>query len=340
MVQKGNMQTFDRAEIINKSGLENVRDFQIGLEQAWHNQTKVVTEILKTHFPEIIGFPTYFEYGEAKTKTGNYIPVSLDDSLPIGNEYNPQTYTLFTPREAWEYAHELLSGTGFVTESVGMIRERTRWFLSIRLKELDEITLAGHKSFLNLSGGLDQSFSPSFELFDERIVCRNSLSRSRAQGKVLFKRKATKNFRLSLSERQSEIEKAVGMTAIFNAALKAMSEKPASVDQARQVYTGFIVPDGTKEISTRSRNMAESLTGLFQRGLGNRGETREDILNGFTQARTRGFDDSKKSVWSTFESSESGLFADEKARFFNVLSNDDQFETIRERGQSLLVLTK
>ena len=325
--------------MIRKSGLENGRDFQVGLEQAWHNQTIVKDRIIMEDLPEIVAEQVYFGDDFTPIK-GLFIPVSLDDLKPCGRPFNVDTYSLFTPRAAWSCTHEILSGTGFRVESVGMLSDRTRWFLSIHLSELADVTPAGDKSKtkfqLNFSGGLDGSMSPQAELSATRIVCRNTLNISRATGQVLFKSKATKNFKNRLDLAKSEIEKAVGMSRIFAETLSSLNSIPATRDTAKEIYAGFVTPLGEKRMSTRAKNLTGELADLFATGDGNYGRTMGDVLNGFTQARTRGIQGSSKDVWSTFESSETGLFADQKAEFFNLLVDSGKRETTRERGAQLI----
>src|SRR5690606_26191222 len=102
-------------------GLYTQRDFQISEEVAWHRLTTVKT-------PEQEDFPAIeaqdIMLGDQPLKIGGEIwqvPVSLDDGNPCGDPFNSKTYTLFTPRAAWDYVGEVLAGTGYQVKSIGML---------------------------------------------------------------------------------------------------------------------------------------------------------------------------------------------------------------------------
>jgi len=326
------------------SGLETSRDFQVGLAMAWHGQTKVVTTIEQAEFPEIVPLPVYFQdtKGEFKAIAPVHIPVALDDGLPCGAPHSADTYSLFTPKNAWDYVHGILEGTGFTVESIGMLKNRTVWFLSVKLDEVQATAINGDSSEtrfqFNFSGGLNRQFSPQCELSAIRAVCWNTVSLSRMSGKVLFKAKATKNFKQKLDIAKTEIEAAVGMTKIFIDTLANLSKKACDTSRAERIYTGFLAPMAAKKRSTRLENTTEELVSLFGKTeTGNQGKSLLDVFNGFTEYRTRGSLESSKSRWDQFESSEFGLYADQKADFANVLADRNRLTKIEARGKELLL---
>lgn len=320
--------------------IDTARDFQYGLEQAWHRLTKVVGKITKEMFPEI--------FAKQLSLDGKLIPfhmaVASDDNLPIGEPFCHETYPIFTPHQAWDYVHEVLGGTAFTIESIGMLKDRTVWFISTRLNELESLKVDGDKSEthfqFNFSGGLNRQFSPQCEVSGIRAVCWNTVSLSRIMGKVLFKSKCTKNFQVRLDNAKAEIEKAIGMTAVFNAAMSALNNTGCDTKRAERIYTGFLAPENAEKLSTRVKNQVEELTGLFNgRGIGCNGRTLYDTFNAFTEFRTRGSEDSTKDKWSQIESSEYGQFADQKAEFANVLSDENRLDKVETRGKELIAVS-
>ena len=92
--------------------------------------------ITANDFPHIVAAPLTYQVGEQlKEWTGMSVPVSTDDGLPVGTA-SGESYTLFTPKEAMAYLCEVLAGTGYKVLSLGMVFDRSRWFVSFELVEL------------------------------------------------------------------------------------------------------------------------------------------------------------------------------------------------------------
>ena len=226
-------------------------------------------------------------------------------------------------------------------QSVGMLWNRSNWFISTELSELKEVSIGdGRKSFFNLnfSGGLDRSMSPQAELSNIVCVCSNTVSLSRMTGQVLFKARASKNFKTKLDASKAEVEKAVGMAAIFKASMDQLATKPCNSKRAENILTGFLAPKGDDvELSTHLTNRVAELVTLHKTGIGNRGETEFDLFNAFTEAHTRGIAGSKRDAGKEFASGEYGGHADRKAEFARLLTTPPQLAVVEKRGQSLLM---
>jgi hypothetical protein len=277
----------------------------------------------------------------------------IDDA---GNRYgipfNPDSTSIFTPRDAWTYVETVLAGTGYKVERMGMLWDGNFWFISVLLEELKGVARKGEGFQLNFSGSLDGKSKVQCELSHVRAVCWNTISASRASGKVLFAEKRTKNFSARLEARKEEIERAVGMAAVFNATLESLEAKPASALEAKRGYAGFLSmqsPRGVeifaptmtakgKARESRARNTVDELVGLFQRGDGNKGQTRFDVLNGATQLWTRGSVDSDKDKQTALESGSFGGWADRKAEFFNLVSDDKAWGEAVKVGTEALAM--
>ena len=359
-------------------GLFTERDFQVAQEMAWHKLTTIGQPKRET-FPEILTLPVYYQIngknvpvvlepngrettpkiatkavkgqllklkgGEETEDTAKeyYIPIAKDDNLPVAPPYCKGTYTLFSPHQAWDWIADVLAGTKYTITSCGMLWNRNLWFISASLDELKALKCGGRETAFqfNFSGGLDRSMSPQAELNAITIVCNNTLSASRAMGKPLFCERATKNFATKLDAAKAEVEKAVGMAAIFKAAMDSMAKTPCNVDKAREVFAGYVAPENGKEISTRAKGIIDNLTSLHQNGIGNAGKTEADLFNAYTELHTRGTDDSKKPLGSRFVSGEFGSSADAKADFYNVLTKDREkadcrFNQVHARGKALI----
>lgn len=343
-------------------GLYTKRDFQIAETQAWHNLT-TIAKPTREHFPDIVPVPLFIGEDCVPAVYGNrryVMPVALDDGLPVAPPYCGETlpdeeekgceerkqdtrgtYALFTPRQAWDWVAEVLGGTHYSTQSIGMLWNRSFWFISIRLDELANMHIGdGRESRfqLNFSGGLDRSVSPQCELSNIVAVCHNTISLSRMTGKVLFQERATKNFATRLEAAKGEVEKAVGMAAVFKAAMDSLAVRPCDRQRAERVFAGYI-GEGEKKLSTRARNTVSALGELHDNGLGNVGRTEFDMANAYTQLLTRGGEDSKVPKGRRFASSEFGANADAKATFVRFLTNPEtNIEETENHGRTLLAL--
>lgn len=336
-------------------GLVTDRDFQFGLTEAWHKLTTIIPKITRECFPDVEAQPLYYGQDFAPMSYGSkpyVVPVSLDDGKPIAPPYCPDSYSLFKPREGWDWVHEILAGTNFTVESLGMIWNRSECFISIFLDELNGI-LDGHKFYFNLSYGFDRMLSPQAELSGTRIVCWNTQNVSRMTGEVLFKSKATKKFHDRRQAATAEIEKAVGMARVFSEQIKRLESTPCDNERAGRIYAGYLtldtIPAGSEtlpdELSTRARNTVDTLKSLFSNGLGNKGQTEADVYNGYTELYTRGNTDSPRyDASKAWVSGEFGGNADKKAAFGNLMLNNEchaagrqwSLSEVEELGKTML----
>ena len=338
------------------------RDFQVAEQVAWHKLTRIAKPTID-HFPEIKPMPLYYNGGKDMVY-GNrkfVVPIAMDDMLPVAPPYCGETimdesdktadekdkrgsYILFTPREAWQWVQDVLAGTEYNVDSIGMLWNRSFWFISTNLTELKALSVGdGRKTDfqLNFSGGLDRSVSPQCELSSIIAVCHNTISLSRAEGKILFHERATKGFTERLDLAKNEVAKAVGMTAVFKATMDKLAENPCTPQRAEKIFAGVVTPPDAKKMSTRGKNTVKILTQFHVNGIGNKGETEFDMLNAYTQLLTHGTDDAKTSLGRRFASSEFGNNADSKSWFYNLLTDPEmetEFNEVESRGEKLLAL--
>jgi hypothetical protein len=318
-------------------GIETVRDFQVGLTQAWHRLTIVKPVISASDFPQIVAAPlTYVSGGELKPWPGMSVPVSTDDGLPVGTAFGA-SYALFTPQDAMAYLEEVLSGTGYKVLSLGMVFNRSRWFVSFELVELAGIAPAGESFILSASGGLDKSQSPMFNLCHVVQVCANTVRLARA-GRALFSSKLTKGFTSRLEASRAALGEVVGMARLFNETLRGLEATRATVDEARAVYAAELSGNGADLRSTRSLNTLDDLVAGFRGGRGNSGATRLDVVNGFTEVLGQGLagSASKRDAFSRWESSEWGGNADRKAAFVDGITAPGGWDLMVSTGNGAM----
>ena len=320
------------------SGLETSRDFHVGLEMAWHQQTRITPLVTANDFPEIVPAPLWYALpcGKVMQWTGTVVPVSADDGLPVGTS-SGESYTIFSPREAMGYLCEVLEGTGYQVESLGMIFNRSRWFVTFWLNELQGICPKGEEFKLTASGGLDKSQSPSFNLTHTVAVCANTVRIARA-GKSLFSSRLTKGFGSRLESSRKSLGEVVGMARVFNETLRGLESKPATVDQARACYAAELVDNGGSLAASRTQNTLDQMVLGFRDGRGNSGATRLDVVNGLTEVLGQGLRGitSKRDSFSRWESSEWGGNADRKSAFVEGIAAPGGWDSMIQTGNAAL----
>lgn len=320
------------------SGLETKRDFQVGLRQAWHLQTIVRETITADEFPEIVRVPLTYTLpsGEVREWQGRTVPVSADDGLPVGTA-SGESYTLFSPREAMGYLGEVLSGTRYKVESLGMIFDRSRWFVTLDLEELAGVAPAGEAFKLTASGGLDKSQSPMLNLTHVVAVCANTVRMARG-GRALFSSKLTKGFSSRLEASKAAVSDVVGMARVWNETLRGLEATRTTADESRAVYAADLARSGADLKSTRAQGLLDDLIAGFQSGRGNGGRTRLDTLNGFTEVFGQGLvgSTSRRDLFSRWESAEFGGFSDRKADFAETVTTG--WDEAVESGKRALAL--
>ncbi len=318
------------------SGLETNRDFQIGLEQAWHGQTRLVEVIERRMFPEIERRPLFYEVDGEWVRHGDCTKITMDDNLPISGSVG-ETYTDFNPRDAWDYASEVLADTEYTIESIGMIKGRRNWFLSIHLDELESFSKEGGCFKFGLSGGLDRNQSPMANVFHQTMVCANTVQVARAS-QQLMTAKLTKSFEEKLQASKEIVSNAVGFAKVYAKSLESLVLMPVGVDDAYKAYIGEQVLSGNDLAKSRTANKVDELLVGFQRGRGNEGQNAKDLLNGFTEVYGQGLvgSSSKASTFKRWESSEWGTSAARKSRFADKLMTKGGYEELVQKGSQAL----
>lgn len=328
--------------------IETKNDFVYGLKGQgvdWHGLT-VEKEALSREL-----FPVYEKVG-LQTESGQKIVpwvTFVGQHGPVGEPFNMDTYKPIMPQQAWDMMESALAGSEYAVERIGYLAGGTTWFISTRLNELEKITRPGERLQVNFTGNLVQKDIFRVTTSDVRIVCHNTLDLALAVGLKVATLKATKNCEQRFAVTAETIETACGTVKLFNETMARLETTKATIETARQVYAGEIVNAGGSLVSTttktgkdresRALNQVNALVELFARGEGNKGETRADILNGFTQFFTRGgAEGTTKDPWRAIRSSEFGGNAMRKAEFFKAVSTDAGFRKLRETGRDALAL--
>lgn len=333
------------------------RDIQCGIEMAWHGATKVVPVVtFADAFPyEIIREPLFFKSGKPFVGWSGFI--CSDDNEQAGKAV-PDSYAAITNERFWEIVNNAVGGSGAVVESAGTVSDRCRRFITVRLgTDLDTFKV-GDREFKNRFSILD-SIDQSTNLYGVNsstcVVCSNTFAMAMADksGEFRFKLRHSKNLIPKIENMEKAIDSFVGVTALFQKAMKIANEIPVKVDDARPLFAGWIGTE-TEGMSTRSFNTVNRLTELFQRGAGNRGETLLDAFSAVTDYyshESSGGADQPGFRMKQWVSSEFNAGSRKKQDFFNRLFkiegrskveqsvvnfNRDTFGTLVSNGRDLI----
>lgn len=332
-----------------------LRDSQHGLKQAWHGLTQIPESgLLEKDVVFNYDIEKQFLYrireGDDPQQHGQfYTPICTDDNLPIGNGpcLNDETYTLLTPHEVWDMLGELLDGTKHRIVSAGSVNNRSRYFITLELDGLDSVKVGDRRFnlYLNAISSMDRSVPLVVTNTSICTVCENTLLANFNQ-ESWFKYKFKHNSKLkdNMENFQVLLEDTFKIPYGFSNALNILHNHGCDKNLAEKLFAGYIASVSAEEKIEESRNMAtrlrnnlDDLLDLFEKGLGNKGETLLDVLSAFTQfhSRTDDPDKTEKVIKRDWDLSDSGAVV-KKARFASNLLDTGKRNKMAERGENLL----
>lgn len=321
------------------------RDIQVGIDQAWHGKTRIEKVISRENCG--IVYPMRKEQlilNNGKL-TEHFAIVSDDDGMAIGNPVK-KNYKLISNEQMFDMVEQSLAGTSHKIVSIGSIGNREKVFCSIRLS--DNFTAGGRETenTLNVLWGHGGVFGVVARSGFTVIVCANTFALAMRKGGKDFalSLRHTGNADLKIENMAKAIDGNYGVTAEFKKAMDEFSAASVSKNEAKQFIAGFLVRDTEElaEVSTRTENNINRINQLFNSGAGNKGESRCDLFNAFTDFfshESSGGDNR----WKQFESSEFGDGNRKKAEAYRSISGETvpdlgDWNAIVKRGDKVLQL--
>lgn len=338
-------------------------DRQDGIAQAWHGKTNIRTQGELNEFAD-----SAWDYSVNRAKTGIQIVVpkgNLIESKELyryytecdGVEYNLRTcfdsFGDLPNAELWDMFRILIDEFGGNVASVMTCNARTIAAVGIAMPDSGFSIQRGNiqeNAFQNVCIVKNEVSNETTKIFSSITlpVCQNTVRAALSERK-----RATKlgglNFQLRRSKnvqaRIAEIKGAIAYWAAEKELMKEAFEELESKKISRSDLTAFAVgfASNGNELSTRARNTSRAYEELALNGLGNRGETRFDALNGITEFHTRGFDWGRigekardKDPLSLYVSSEFGSSAAKKVEALETLLDDEALEKLCAKGEKLL----
>jgi hypothetical protein len=301
------------------------RDIQVGTSMAWHKKTKIVDSIDRSNCGIIYPMrkeQLILQNGKA---TEHYSIVSDDDGMAIGNPVK-KGYKLISNEQMIDMVEDSLKGTQHDIVSVGSIGNREKVFCSIKIS--DNFVAGGRdtENVVNVLWGHGGVFGVVARSGFTVIVCANTFAMALGRkGKELdLQTKHTGNANLKIENMGKAIESHYGVAAEFQKAMNEFSTMALSKSEAKQAIAGFIVRDtlDLSEVSSRTSNTIDRIHQLFNGGAGNKGETRCDLFNAFTDFYSHE-SSGGENRWKQFESSEFGAGHKAKTEAFQLIRGDD-----------------
>jgi len=330
-----------------------------GIVMGWHEKTVIVPDLNLDN-----NWLTKWDLVPREIKdaqTGEKLPwvylcCSDDESIRIGQPYNPETFQPVNNEHFLELVRKSIAGTGHKVVSVGSVRDRARVFVSIELMGMEKFKAAGREfsAYLNFGNGHDKSSVLWVNTSSVCTVCDNTFTANLVQvenndsskSNLNIAQRHSKNVIQKLPGIATLVDKAVGVQAEFAQAFDALAAVPCDSKEARSLFAGFLAQSRVewraKGLSTRALHTVDALENLFKTGKGNRGENLADAFSAVTDFYThqsRGADQGG-SVQRQVLSSEMGSARQAKQDFWNIVtSNGARLET-RAVGRQVLEMVK
>lgn len=250
----------------------------------------------------------------------------------VGASYGP-----IQNSQIWEALHRSLNGFDFDITGGGYTHNGGRVFLQVDLGQSKDFTVHGEdfRNYVTLYSSHDGS--SAFEVFDTsvRIICENTLQASRRHGGKRFKLrvKHTSNVQFRFENMMVSLEKIFATRRKTFMDLNHLNEIMMEQHELRDWAVGFF--NTANKLTGQASGKAAEAVRLAERGIGNRGETAYDMLNGVTEMLTHGRQNTKRDKGDLFITSEFGSAADQKANAFDGLLNNRARSLFVNRGREL-----
>lgn len=297
------------------------RDRQVGINQAWHNET-IIREVvtLEEAMPFDVAqafvchkFTKPDEFGidqEHIVEDSSYKRlIATDDWLPIGEPYGP-SYTPSSVALFKSIVAKAFEDVPHKIVSAGTVDDRCKLFCSIQTTDGFRVGDREFKDFLTIMDSFDKSTSLQARYSNVCVVCANTFAAVMNSGSQIAKAKHTAMLELNVQRLLDAIDQFIGTSAQFQAMLKEAHETPCVRDEARAWLTGIAGRNAdtmTNGLKQKTARMVE----LFDSGRGNDGRTRLDAFQAITEFETHE-STNRKGDTAQFYTSEFGSSAQTK----------------------------
>lgn len=250
-------------------------------------------------------------------------------------------YKIMHNESVFRAVEKAFDGVDHTVTAAGTLDRCRRFFVTVALSEHRGFSAAGDKfmSYVNFLTSHDGSLALQFYDSTTRIVCNNTLNMSLYGKKNMHvKIRHTAGADLELDHISEFLGTLLQRREFFVQDMERLAEKKVTHEEAYDAITGWQFDRVGKPatMSTRSKNAVEGIYDKFLSGNGNLGETRYDVLNGFTDYYSNG-DGVGKQV-EPIQRVANGLFgnaANLKAVFTNRLLQEGGWEAMVSLGRTV-----
>lgn len=249
-------------------------------------------------------------------------------------------YKVIKNRDIFHAAETAIKEVDGKITSIMSLESGKKFALTINLGDdvlkVNNDEIHAHLNFVSSHDG-----SLNLKAYDStiRIVCMNTLRWSlEAAGDVGFTIRHTKNAEIALDNLPELVNNILKGRVNFKEVMEYLESCKVDSNDALAMAAGyFMVESGADKLSTRSLNASTEIVNLFANGLGNKGRTLYDLVNGATQYWTSGQGVGiKADALTKAYKSEYGLAAEHKNRFVELLANEDKRNEARDIGKEAI----
>jgi len=300
----------------------------------WHGLGTVVAGLLTAkeaieaaHLNwDVVGMPVtvngeHLPFPGAKVITDTWQGICrVDTGKPLGIVKG--RYEIIQNSQAFDF-FDAIVGQGRATyETAGALRGGRQVWILARYNGEVKIGDDQTRMWCLLVTSHDGSQALSCQWVSERVVCANTLSIALAGKKQCIKIRHTANW----SEKEQEAKRVLGLTDDYFGDLREQLAKLQDHSMDREQMDDFVrllypAKDENK-VPGITRNARTEIANLFEKGVGNHGQTRWDALNAVSdwadhRSTIRGENSTR------LESSITGSAAELKQKAFELLSAED-----------------
>ena len=327
------------------------------ISKEWHGLAEVVDTIDDDSIS-----PLLFPIREAEMQTvidGEVIPLPNYKTLVADLRHRPElvgtihefaplhipknSYQVIDNRAVWEALKEATKDLDVKIVTAGTLGACKRFFVSVDIGN-SEMIVNGDKFLSHLNFITSHDGTLAMQAYDSniRIVCQNTLRWSlESAGEVGFKVYHSKNAGIAMVKLPELLENILKGREEFKQYAEYLNDMPITEKESLAVSMYYLTTGSdVDKLSTRTLNSAQNIVELAKNGIGNKGKTRYDLLNGATQYWTSGDGVGKKSsMVSKYVKANYGTAADHKNKFVNILRmTGDDWDKAVFRGNKVLSL--
>ncbi len=242
-------------------------------------------------------------------------------------------YEIIQNTQLFEGLCNSLEGHDFTIANMGMTDGGGRVFIQADVGGHSDFSINGDafKGYLTMWSSHDGSCSTTFGDTLTRLTCMNQFFATKAKGKndlVRMTIRKTKSARWKFNGMIEAMAQMFDSRSEFIKQCERLMNTPMNDDDARLFSLGY-----HNSVSGRGTNLANHIHGLYRSGMGNKGETRYDMFNAFTEFHTHGYESSKRSVDSQVKTSLVGAGHRTKHKVLDILGDSDRVKATIAQGR-------